>query len=114
MLRDLGPREIEILRKLAPELGDSLGPAPGHLFKFILLPVSHRIASSSEDFRRRLESLPLEDFEYLVGLVLEGREDIRSLAEGDLEAFLGIVNKRLSAEKTREIRGKLGLVEPGQ
>jgi len=102
MLRDLGSREIEILRKLAPELGDSLGPAPGHAFKFILLPVSHRIASSSEDF------------EYLVGLVLEGKEDIRSLAEGDLEAFLGVVNKRLSAEKTREIREKLGLVEPGQ
>lgn len=56
----------------------------------------------------------MEDFEYLVGLVLEGREDIRSLAGGDLEAFLSLVDERLSAGKTREIRGKLGLVEPRQ
>ncbi len=85
----------KILAKLAPELGGATGPAPGHDFKFVLLPVSHKFSESPEDFAARINRLSDEELNYLVEMVLKGEEDIRSLAEGDADAFIEVVEKRL-------------------
>src|SRR5512139_3706081 len=94
-MRTLTELDKKILAELAPELEGATGPAPGHDFKFILLPVSHRISASSEDFGERINKLTDEELKYIADLILRGEEDIRSLAEGDYDALLDVYGKRL-------------------
>ncbi len=94
-MRQLTEIDKKILSKLAPELQGATGPAPGHDFKFILLPVSHRFSESPEDFAARIGRLTDDELKYLVELILLGDEDVRSLAEGDFDALVGVIEKRL-------------------
>ncbi len=79
------------------------GPAPGHDYKFILLPVSHKLSESPEDFANRADRLTDEELVYLIDLILHGEEDVRSLAEGDYEALVEMIEKRLP-EKAKELK----------
>ena len=102
-MRQLTDHDRKILAKLAPELGGATGPAPGHDFKFILVPVSHRVSESPEDFAARFTRLDDEELTYIVDLILRGEEDVRSLAEGDYDAFIEIIEKRMP-EKAKELK----------
>ncbi len=102
-MRQLTELDKNILAKLAPELEGATGPAPGHDFKFILLPVSHRFSESPEDFAARIGKLTDDELEYLVELILRGDEDVRSLAEGDFDALVEVIEKRLP-EKAKGLR----------
>lgn len=101
-MRTLTALDKKLLAKLAPELEGATGPAPGHDYKFILLPVSHKLAESSEDFANRVNRLTDEELNYLVELILKGDEDVRSLAEGDFDALVEVIEKRLP-EKAKEL-----------
>jgi hypothetical protein len=101
-LRQFSDFDKTILAKLAPELEGTTGPAPGHDYKFVLLPVSHKISESSGDFANRVNRLNDEELSYLADLILQGEEDVRSLAEGDFEAFVEVMEKRLP-EKAKEL-----------
>jgi len=101
-MRTLTDLDKKLLSKLAPELQGATGPAPGHDFKFILVPVSHRVAQSPEDFAARIDKLSDEELNYLVDLILKGEEDVRSLSEGDYDAMLEVIEKRLP-EKAKEL-----------
>jgi hypothetical protein len=94
-MRTLTDLDKKLLAKLAPELEGATGPAPGHDYKFILLPVSHKFSESSEDFANRVNRLTDEELNYLVELILKGDEDVRSLAEGDFDAMLEVIEKML-------------------
>ena len=106
-MRTLTELDKNILAKLAPELEGATGPAPGHDFKFILLPVSHRISASPEDFAERVNRLTDNELEYLTEIILRGEEDVRSLAEGDYDALVDVVEKRLPGAGAR-LRDKSG------
>ncbi len=101
-MRQFNELDIKILAKLAPELKGATGPAPGHDYKFILLPVSHRFSESPQDFAARLNSLDDDELNYLLELILCQEEDVRSLAEGDFDAFVEVIEKRLP-EKVKEL-----------
>ncbi len=105
-MKQLTELDRNILAKLAPELEGATGPAPGHDFKFILLPVSHRFSESPEDFATRIDKLTDDELRYLVELIMRGDEDVRSLAEGDFDALVGVFEKRIP-EKAK------GLKNPG-
>ncbi|MDD2438893.1 MAG: hypothetical protein PHD41_01505 [Methanosarcinaceae archaeon] len=110
MPREFSRKDIEIFNKLAPEArGNLKSPAGGHPFPFILRPVSHRFAESAEDFRERLERLEPEELDYLVELVLEEKEDLRALDE-DRDEFLAVVAEKISNERAKEIKTKLGIL----
>ncbi len=102
-MRKLTDLDKKILAKLASELQGATGPAPGHDFKFILVPVSHRVSASPEDFAARFAKLTDEELTYIIDLILRGEEDVRSLAEGDYDAFLEFIEKRLP-EKAKILR----------
>ncbi len=102
-MRTLSDLDKKILAKLAPELEGSTGPAPGHDYKFILLPVSHRLSESPQDFANRANRLTDEELVYLIDLILQGEEDVRSLAEGDYDALVEIIEKRLP-EKAKVLK----------
>ncbi len=102
-MRKLSEFDKKILDKLAPELQGATGPAKGHEFKFILLPVSHKLAESPRDMARRVNNLNNEELAYLVDLMVKGEEDVRSLSEGDFDAILELVEKRLP-EKAKALK----------
>lgn len=102
-MRELSEFDKNMLAKLAPELEGATGPAPGHDFQFILLPVSHRFAESPEDFASRIDKLNDDELNYLIDLIKSGKEDVRSLSEGDFDAIVEVVGKRFSEEKAREL-----------
>lgn len=104
-MRKLTQKDIDIFKKLVPELDDIVSPE-GHPFPFILRPVSHRFAQSSEDFGQRLRRLSKEDMNYLVELVLLGEEDVQDLSEGDLEEFMAVVREKVP-DKEGALREKL-------
>ncbi len=101
-MRQFTDLDKKILAKLAPELKGATGPAPGHDFKFILLPVSHRFSESPEDFAARLNKLTDEELNYLVDLILREEEDVHSLEEGDFDVLVEVMEKRLP-EKVKEL-----------
>ncbi|MCZ7393315.1 MAG: hypothetical protein ABOK23_11500 [Candidatus Methanoperedens sp.] len=101
-MRTLTDLDKKLLAKLAPELEGATGPAPGHDYKFILLPVSHKFSESPEDFANRVNKLTDEELNYLVELILKGEEDVRSLAEGDFDAMFEVIEKRLPG-KAKEL-----------
>ncbi|MDP2841836.1 MAG: hypothetical protein Q8O17_06165 [Candidatus Methanoperedens sp.] len=104
-MRILTDLDKQLLAKLAPELEGTTGPAPGHDYKFILLPVSHKLSESPEDFANRVNRLTDKELNYLVELILKGDEDVRSLAEGDFDAMLEVMEKRLP-EKAKELKNR--------
>ncbi len=104
-MRTLTDLDKKLLAKLAPELEGATGPAPGHDYKFILLPVSHKFSESSEDFANRVNRLTDEELNYLVELILKGEEDVHSLAEGDFDALVELMKKRLP-EKAKELKNR--------
>jgi hypothetical protein len=109
MPRKFTQKDIEIFNKLAPEAGGSLiSRGAGHQFPFILRPVSHKFAESSEDFRKRLERLDPEELDYLVELALEGKEDVQSLDE-DLEELVSVVAEKLSPERAKQLKDFAGI-----
>ena len=109
MPREFTRKDIEIFNKLAPEAGGSLtSREAGHHFPFILRPISHKFAESPEDFRKRLERLNPEELDYLVGLALEGKEDVQSLDE-DLEELVAVVAEKLSPERAKQLKDFVGI-----
>jgi len=109
MPRKLDERDLEIFRKLVPELNrDAISPA-GHQFKSILPPIAHHFTEDEADFKVRLERLEREDLEYLVEKVLDGGEMLGSLEREDIEVFVGLVEGKVSKERADEVRGYVGL-----
>jgi hypothetical protein len=110
MARQFGEKDKEILNKLAPELGGNIQSPQGHQYLFILRPVSHKIAKSSEDFKNRLLKLTDEELEYLADLALQAKEDLRGLAEDDMYSFLDVVADRIP-HRSSQIKDFLGIFE---
>lgn len=105
-MRTLTELDKKILAKLAPELEGTTGPAPGHDYKFILLPISHKISESPEDFGARINKLTDDELGYIVDMILSGEEDSRSLAEGDYDALVEVIEKRLP-DKAAELKSEI-------
>ncbi|MGM0771041.1 MAG: hypothetical protein ACQESU_05475 [Halobacteriota archaeon] len=110
MGREFSEIDKKIFNKLAPENGGTHMSEMGHPYPFILRPISHKIAEDSDDFRERLERLDPEEAEYIAGLAMEGKEDIRSLDEEDVDSFFDMVREKVSEELEKELRIKLGIL----
>lgn len=109
MPRKLDERDIEIFRKLVPELNrDAISPA-GHQFKSILPPLAHHFTEDEDDFKERLELLDGGDLEYLVEKVLNGEEMLGSLDKEDIEVFVGLVEAKVSKEHADKVREYVGM-----
>jgi hypothetical protein len=110
MSREFTEKDIAIFNKLAPEAGGKLiSREVGHHFPYILRPISHKFAESSEDFKDRLERLDPEELDYLIGLALEGKEDVQSLVEEDIEELINVVTEKVSPERAKQLKDFLGV-----
>ncbi len=103
MPRELSERDIEILKKLAPECGDLTCSGSGHQFHSILPPVSNHFAEDSNDFIQRINRLTDEELTYLTDIIQKGEESMGCLPVEDVEAFVHIVHDRLSEEVAQKV-----------
>jgi hypothetical protein len=110
MTREFTQKDIEILNKLAPELQGNINSPLGHQYLFLLRPVSHRLAKSSEDFKERVLRLTDDELEYMVDLALEAQEDIRGLEDEDMYAFIDVIDERIP-HRLPAIKDFLGIMD---
>jgi len=103
MARPLSQRDLEILKKLAPEADDPLCPGSGHDFFSILPPVSNHFATSDTDFLDRLERLSDEDLAYLTGLILDGSESVGCMHPEHVVLLADQVARKISMETAESI-----------
>ena len=88
MARKLGPDDLIILKKLAPELADPTCRHAGHEFRSVLPPVSQHISGSAKDFRERLLLLSDDELDYLVNLIFEGMESLHCVRNEHVDALI--------------------------
>lgn len=113
MAREFDEKDFAILRKLAPEYSGSLCPESGHEFHSILPPVSNHIAVDEADFAERVARLSEEDWRYLAGQILSGREDLGCMPEEDIETVLVHIGEAVSGETAERVRRLYHLSECG-
>jgi hypothetical protein len=99
-MRKLNNRDIEILKKLAPEVENK----PRIEYRSILPPVSMHIAEDAEDFELRLEKLDARDLDYLAGRILDGTECLLCISPEFAGIFLNVLEKLVPGESAGKIR----------
>ena len=99
-MRKLQEKDIEILKKLAPEIENKSRIE----YRSILPPVSMHYAVDEEDFQERLRRLSREDFEYLTDRILDGSECLLCITPEFARAFLESSEEILSGDKSEKIR----------
>lgn len=103
MARILTPDDLEILKKLAPELAEIACVHSGHEFRSVLPPVSQHFSRSSADFRERLLRLSDEELEHLVRLIFDGMESLHCVKKEHVDALVEVVGTRLSKVTAAEL-----------
>ena len=103
MPRELSEKDLEILKKLAPECDNLTCGGSGHQFHAILPPVSNHFAESAEDFTARINRLSDEELVYITDKILTGEEGLGCVETEDAEAFVKIVHDRISPEIAKKV-----------
>lgn len=104
MPRELSPRDLDILRKLAPELESVICSGSGVEFRSILPPVSNHFAMDEEDLAERLERLSADDLSYISDLIADGSESLGCLGPEAAEVFFEILERKLSRNDAQRAR----------
>ncbi|MDD1676895.1 MAG: hypothetical protein LUQ40_04065 [Methanomicrobiales archaeon] len=98
MARELSSRDLDILRKLAPEVNNMICEGSGVEFRSILPPVSRHFSLDEQDFAARLEKLDVADLEYLVRVIDDGSESLGCMPPEDVEILAKILAHKISRE----------------
>lgn len=103
MARKLGPDDLLLLHKLAPELMDDICTHADHQFRSVLPPVSQHYSRTVEDFRERLMKLTDEELEYLVNMIFNGMESLHCVKKEHVDTLIDVVGTNLSKVKAAEL-----------
>jgi len=103
MARKLVSLDLQILKKLAPELTDNTCGHAGWEFRSVLPPLSQHVSNSQSDFRERLLRLSDDELNYLVNLIFEGMESLHCVRNEHVDALVEVVGTRISKVKATEL-----------
>src|SRR5512136_2928099 len=103
-MRKLKGRDLEILKKLAPEVEDKLQSGSGIEYHSILPPVSMHYAVDEEDFEERLNRLSGEDLTYIVDRILDESECLLCVSTEYAKIFISVLAEKVSAETAKRIK----------
>ncbi len=98
-MRKLDAKDLEILKKLAPEM-----KASDMHYRSILPPVSMHYAADEEDFQERLERLSAEDLSYLASRILDGSECLLCISPESAKLFIEAMEKKAPGEAAGRIK----------
>ena len=103
-MRKLKGRDLEILKKLAPEVEDKLRSGSGIEYHSILPPVSMHYAIDEEDFEERMKRLSPDDLKYLVDHILDESECLLCISTEYARIFVDILAENASEETAMHIK----------
>lgn len=99
-MRKLSEKDIEILKKLAPEIEKKSKIE----YRSILPPVSMHYAVDDEDFEARLERLSAEDLKYMADKILDGSECLLCITPEFARIFVDLLNERMSGDEAKRVK----------
>ena len=103
-MRKLKGRDLEILKKLAPEVEDKLRSGSGIEYHSILPPVSMHYAIDEEDFEERMKRLSPDDLKYLVDHILDESECLLCISTEYARIFVDVIAENESEETAMQIK----------
>lgn len=103
MARELSPRDIAVLKKVAPECEGLECAGSKAPYKSILPPLSNHYAKNEEDFRNRISALNKDDLEYLLSLIKTGEESLGCVQPHYMTIFIEMITEKLGQEKASEV-----------
>jgi hypothetical protein len=98
-MRKLDAKDLEILKKLAPEM-----KASEMHYRSILPPVSMHYAADEEDFQERLEQLSEDDLTYLADRILDGSECLLCISPESAKLFIEALEKKAPGEAAGRVK----------
>ena len=104
MARKLTEKDIEILKKLAPECEDTICSGSGFEYRSIIPPVSNHYARDDRDFEARFGRLSAKELTYLSELIIDGTESLSCVPPEYADIFIRILGRRLSNELADRVR----------
>lgn len=106
MARILSDKDIDLLKKLAPECEDLLCSGSGVPYRSILPPLANHYSLDAIDFHRRVSGISSGDLDYLIALILEGEESLGCVPPDYIIIFLKVVEEKLGEEAAATVRQK--------
>ena len=103
MPRELSSRDLDLLKKLAPECDEIICSGSGFAFRSILPPLANHFAVDAADFRSRLDRLSPDDLTYLIALIRDGSESMGCVPPEYAGVFIDTVSTRLDKRTAAEI-----------
>lgn len=104
MARTLSLKDVEILKKLAPECADTTCAGSGFDYQSILPPVSNHYALDDDDFEERLNRLDIFELKYLSEVILEGSESLGCIQPEHAEILVRILKERVCEDVGEKVR----------
>ncbi|MDK2834659.1 MAG: hypothetical protein PWP63_1746 [Methanolobus sp.] len=103
LVRELSTKDIELLKKLAPECAGLVCSGSRAPYRSILPPVSNHYSHDEEDFKRRMSFLDMEELAYLVSLIRSGEESLGCVPPQYVEVLLGTVEEKMGTQTAEEL-----------
>ncbi|KQC15477.1 MAG: hypothetical protein WCY97_11270 [Methanothrix sp.] len=104
MARKLSDKDVEILKKLAPECADITCSGSGFDYQSILPPVSNHYALDDDDFEERLNQLDIFELKYLSEVILDGSESLGCIQPEHADILVRLLKERLSEDVGEKVR----------
>ncbi len=103
MARTLSEKDLEILKKLAPECADTTCAGSGFDYQSILPPVSNHYSLDDDDFEERLKRLDIFELRYLSEVILDGSENLCCIQPEHAEILARLLEERLSGDVAKKV-----------
>ena len=106
MGRELDKKDVDVIKKLVPEISSFVESGRMEIeYMNILPPVANHYSRSADDFDKRLRNLSPEDVRYLVDKITDGSESVSRLSLDYAEVFFTYVGRSLNEEVAGKLRG---------
>ena len=106
MARILSEKDIDLLKKLAPECEGLLCAGSGVPYRSILPPLANHYSVDAIDFHRRVSGISAGDLEYLISLILSGEESLGCVPPDYIFIFLNVVEEKLGEDAAASVLQK--------
>lgn len=104
MVRVLSDRDLTLLSTMAPEFSGEACSGSGVAYKSLLPPVANHYSINAADFNDRIRRLSVEDFKYLIDLMLAGDESLHCLSH----EFFMVLEDQIKKIAGPDIAKKIG------
>ncbi|WP_406661760.1 hypothetical protein V7O66_04370 [Methanolobus sp. ZRKC3] len=105
MPRKLSEKDIELLKKLAPECAGLECSGSSAPYRSLLPPLSNHFSTDVDDFKKRISRLSDDDLDYLLSLIRSGEESLGCVPPHYIQVFLAHVEEKLGTKTAKEILG---------